>query len=54
MNRTAFFLIINTALLRGVALRGAAFGVLAAVITQPVLAADASSPNVRVSANLAS
>jgi cytochrome c2 len=32
----------NTAFLRGIALRGAAFGVLAAVIAQPVLAADAS------------
>jgi mono/diheme cytochrome c family protein len=35
--------IINTAFLRGVALRGAAFGVLAAAITQPALAADASN-----------
>jgi mono/diheme cytochrome c family protein len=33
----------STAFLRGVALRGAAFGVLAAAITQPVLAADASN-----------
>jgi len=35
--------ITNTAFLRGVALRGAAFGVLASVITQPALAADASN-----------
>jgi mono/diheme cytochrome c family protein len=33
----------KTALLRGVALRGAAFGALAAVITQPALAADPST-----------
>jgi hypothetical protein len=43
MSRTDFSFTINNALLRGVALRGAAFGVLAAVITQPVLAADASN-----------
>jgi mono/diheme cytochrome c family protein len=35
--------IINTAFRRGVTLRGAAFGVLATVITQPALAADASN-----------
>jgi hypothetical protein len=33
----------STAFLRGVALRGAAFGVLAAAIAQPGLAADASN-----------
>ena len=33
----------KTAFLRGIALRSAAFGVLAAVITQPALAADASN-----------
>jgi mono/diheme cytochrome c family protein len=33
----------NTAFLRGVALRGAAFGVLAAAIAQPALAADPSN-----------
>jgi mono/diheme cytochrome c family protein len=43
MNKTDFSLTTNAAMLRGVVLRGAAFGVLAAVITQPVLAADASN-----------
>jgi mono/diheme cytochrome c family protein len=33
----------NTVFFRGVAVSGAAFGVLAAVIAQPVLAADASN-----------
>ena len=33
----------STAFLRGVALRGAAFGVLAAAMAQPALAADASN-----------
>jgi mono/diheme cytochrome c family protein len=35
--------ITNTAFLRGVALRGAVFGVLATAIAQPALAADASN-----------
>ena len=43
MSRTDFSFTVNNALLRGVALRGAAFGVLAAAITQPALAADASN-----------
>jgi cytochrome c2 len=33
----------NAAFLRGVALRGTSFGVLAAVITKPAVAADASN-----------
>jgi mono/diheme cytochrome c family protein len=43
MNKTGFFSITITDFSHGPALFGAAFGVLAAVITQPVLAADASN-----------
>jgi mono/diheme cytochrome c family protein len=43
MNRTDFSSTTNTAFLRGVALRSAAFGVLVAIIIQPALAADASN-----------
>jgi mono/diheme cytochrome c family protein len=41
--KTPHFPLATKAFLRAVALRGAAFGVLAAVITHPVLAADASN-----------
>ena len=43
MNKTGFSLTTITDFFHGAALLGAAFGVLAAVITQPVLAADASN-----------
>jgi mono/diheme cytochrome c family protein len=41
--KTPHFPLATNAFLRGVALRGAAFGVLAVAITHPVLAADASN-----------
>ena len=43
MNKTDFSLTTNTGFLQGAAVRRAAFGVLAAIITQPALAADASN-----------
>jgi mono/diheme cytochrome c family protein len=43
MNKIDFVLTTDAAFLRGVALRCAAFGVLAAAVTQPALAADASN-----------
>jgi mono/diheme cytochrome c family protein len=41
MNKTGFSLATNSAVPQGAALRVAAFGILAAVIVQPALAADA-------------
>jgi cytochrome c2 len=43
MNKIDFLLTTDAAFLRGVALRCAAFGVLAAAVTQSALAADASN-----------